>query len=253
MQVTFLGTGTSQGVPVIACDCAVCHSLDFRDKRLRVSVHLEVNGKSLLIDAGPDFRQQALRERIRELHAILFTHEHKDHTAGLDDVRAYNFRQGTHMPLYGRRQVLDQLQREYAYIFSDMRYPGIPQVSLHEIDNQPFRVEGIEVTPIEVRHYHLPVFGFRIGDFTYLTDANYIAPAELDKVRGSRVVVLNALQTEPHLSHYTLAEALAVLEDLRPDRAYLTHASHKLGLHREVEQRLPPFVQLAYDGLKVTL
>ena len=253
MKVTFLGTGTSQGVPVIACDCEVCTSLDFRDKRLRVSVHLEVEGKSFIIDSGPDFRQQVLRERINTLDALLFTHEHKDHTAGMDDLRSYNFKQNRDMPIYARHQVIEQLKREFAYVFSDEKYPGVPRVQINEIRNQPFYIDGVEVTPIEVFHYWLPVFGFRVGDFSYITDANFIEEAEMRKIEGSRVVVLNALQTEPHISHFTLSEALEILERLRPEKAYLTHISHKLGLHKEVEKKLPEFVKLAYDGLRITL
>jgi phosphoribosyl 1,2-cyclic phosphate phosphodiesterase len=253
MKVTFLGTGTSQGIPVIACDCEVCKSLDFRDKRLRVSVHLEVEGKSFVIDSGPDFRQQVLRERIKTLDALLFTHEHKDHTAGMDDVRSYNFKQKRDMPIYARSQVIEQLKREFSYIFSGIQYPGIPRVQIHEIENKPFLLEGVPVTPIEVMHYQLPVFGYRIGDFSYVTDANYINEQEMSKLAGSQVIVLNALQTEPHISHFTLSEAIEVLESLRPEKAYLTHISHKLGLHKEVEKKLPEFIKLAYDGLKITL
>jgi phosphoribosyl 1,2-cyclic phosphate phosphodiesterase len=253
MKVTFLGTGTSQGIPVIACDCEVCTSLDFRDKRLRVSVHLEVAGKSFIIDSGPDFRQQVLREGIKTLDALLFTHEHKDHTAGMDDLRSYNFKQNRDMPIYARRQVIEQLKREFAYVFSEVKYPGVPRVEMNEIRNQPFHIAGIEIIPIEVMHYQLPVFGFRIGDFSYITDANAIEEPEMRKIEGSRVIVLNALQTEPHISHFTLSEALEILERLRPEKAYLTHMSHKMGLHKEVEKKLPEFVKLAYDGLRITL
>lgn len=250
MVVTFLGSGTSQGVPVIACECEVCRSLDFRDKRLRVSVHVQVGDKSLIIDSGPDFRQQVLRERIKTLDALLFTHEHKDHTAGMDDIRSYNFRQKKDMPIYGRAAVIEQIKREFFYIFSDFKYPGIPRVDVNIIENKPFQVQGIEVMPIEVLHYRLPVFGFRIGDFTYITDANFIDREELDKIRGSKVIILNALQKEKHISHFTLSEAVALLEELQPEKAFLTHISHKLGLHAEVEKELPPFIRLGYDGLK---
>ncbi len=253
MIVTFLGTGTSQGVPVIACECEVCRSLDFRDKRLRVSVHLQIGDKSLVIDSGPDFRQQVLRERINTLDALLFTHEHKDHTAGMDDIRAYNFFQGKAIPVYGRPTVLEQLQREYAYVFSEHQYPGIPRVQLQPIGNEPFVVEGIEVIPVEVLHYRLPVYGFRIGDFTYITDANYIADGELEKVKGSRVIVLNALRREPHISHFTLDQAVELLRDLQPEKGFLTHISHQMGRHAEVDKLLPPNVHLAFDGLKIEL
>lgn len=253
MNITFLGTGTSQGVPVIACACEVCHSLDYRDKRLRVAVHIEVEGKSFVIDTGPDFRQQMLRERISSLDAILFTHEHKDHTAGLDDVRAYNFYQQRDMPVFAREQVLQQLKQEFAYAFTEKKYPGIPQISLNTIVNEPFLVEGVKVIPIEGIHYKLPVFGFRIGDFTYLTDLNYISEQELKKVRGTKVLVVGALQKQKHLSHFNLEEALDLIAVIRPEQAYLTHISHRMGLHREVEEELPANVKLAYDGLRISV
>lgn len=249
MQITFLGTGTSQGVPVIACGCEVCQSLDFRDKRLRVSIHIEIDGKSFVIDTGPDFRQQMLRERIKNLDAVIFTHEHKDHTAGLDDVRAYNFFQKRDMPIYARKQVLGQIKTEFAYAFTEIKYPGIPQIELNEINNQPFEVAGIKFTPIEVMHLHLPVFGFRIKDFTYITDVNFISEREIEKVKGSKVIVIGALRKEKHLSHFSLLEAIEVIEKIAPEQAYITHISHQMGLHREVEMELPPFINLAYDGL----
>ena len=253
MQITFLGTGTSQGVPVIGCHCAVCRSLDYRDKRLRVSVHLQTQGKSIVIDSGPDFRQQVLRERVDQLDALVFTHEHKDHTAGMDDIRAYNFKQRQDMPVYAEARVLDQLRREYAYIFADIKYPGVPQVQTIPIlnDSDVFEVQGVPFQPIRALHHQLPVLGFRVGGFTYVTDANYLDPAALDRMRGSEIIVLNALRHEPHISHFSLQEAVAVLEDLAPRRAYLTHISHLLGRHREVEATLPDFIRLAYDGLRV--
>ncbi|QHL86792.1 MBL fold metallo-hydrolase [Nibribacter ruber] len=253
MKITLLGTGTSQGVPVIGCECEVCRSLDYRDKRLRVSVHVEVEGKSLIIDSGPDFRQQMLRERIKRVDALLFTHEHKDHTAGMDDIRAFNFMQHIDMPVYADPRVLRQLQQEFSYIFTNTTYPGVPRVELNPIQNEPFMVVGQQVTPIAVMHHKLPVFGFRIGDFTYITDANFISEEEKDKIRGSKILVLNALRKEPHISHFSLPEALSLIEELAPEQAYLTHISHLLGLHREVEQELPPHVRLAYDGLSFTL
>lgn len=253
MKVTLLGTGTSQGVPVIGCNCEVCRSVDYRDKRLRVSVHLQVGVKSFIIDTGPDFRQQALRERIRTLDAVLFTHEHKDHTAGLDDIRAYNFSQHKDMPLYGEERVLEQLKREFAYIFSGVQYPGIPRVQLHPIAEESFELEGVKIIPIRVKHYKLPVLGYRIGDFTYITDANFISEEEMKKVRGSKVIVLGALRKEPHISHFSLQEAIDVLTELQPEQAYLTHISHLMGLHREVELELPDFIRLGYDGLQIQL
>ena len=253
MTLTFLGTGTSSGVPMIGCACPVCRSLDHRDKRLRVAVHLAVEGRSLVIDTGPDFRQQMLRAHISQLDGILFTHEHKDHTAGLDDVRAFNFRQQQEMPIYAEPRVLAQLQREFAYIFAEHKYPGVPQVSLHPItdDQAPFDVLGLAVQPLRALHYKLPVLGFRVGGLAYLTDANQLPASTMEQLRGADTIVLNALRHEPHISHFTLKEAVAILEELRPRRAYLTHISHQLGRHREVEATLPPWVRLAYDGLVV--
>ena len=251
MTLTFLGTGTSQGVPVIACDCDVCKSIDYKDKRTRTSVHVEVDGRSFIIDVGPDFRAQVLREKINALDAILLTHEHKDHTAGLDEVRSFNFKQHKDMPVFGRDKVLEQLKTEFGYIFSPVKYPGVPQVELHPIENKPFQIAGTEIIPIEVMHYKLPVFGFRIGDFVYITDANYISEPEKEKIKNADVLVLNALQQTPHISHFTLNEALAVIDELQPKRAFLTHISHNLGMTRDVDPTLPKNVSLAYDGLKV--
>ncbi|HSI90642.1 MAG TPA: MBL fold metallo-hydrolase, partial [Adhaeribacter sp.] len=245
MKVTFLGTGTSQGVPIIACECPVCNSLDYRDKRLRVSVHLEVDGKSIIIDSGPDFRQQVLRERIKKLDALVFTHEHKDHTAGMDDIRAFNFKQHTDMPVYAEQRVLSQLQREFSYIFEGHDYPGIPRVQLHPITEEPFTIEGILFRPIRVMHFKLPVLGFRVRNFAYITDANFISETEKEKLRDCDVIVLNALRKEPHISHFSLSEAVTLLEELAPKKASLTHISHLLGFHAQVEKTLPPFINLA--------
>ena len=255
MTVTFLGTGTSSGVPMIGCTCEVCRSLDHRDQRLRVSVHLQVNGHSLVIDSGPDFRQQMLRARITHLDALLFTHEHKDHTAGLDDIRAFNFRQQTDMPVFGEPRVLKQLQQEFSYIFAEHKYPGVPRVRLHPIerDDAPFDVLGTSVQPLRAMHHKLPVLGFRIGGFCYLTDANHIGLETRELLRGADVIVLNALRHEQHISHFTLAQAVNVLEEAQPKRAYLTHISHQLGRHQAVEATLPPWIRLAYDGLKVVV
>lgn len=254
MKVTFLGTGTSQGVPVIACDCEVCNSLDFRDKRLRTSVHIEVDGKSLVIDTGPDFRQQMLRERVKKLDAVLFTHAHKDHTAGMDDVRAFNFKQKRQMPIYAEQPVLDQLKMEFSYVFADKKYPGVPQIEANTlVDLNNFIVEGITVTPIRVMHLKLPVLGFRIKDFTYITDANYIEEAEIEKIKGSKVIVINALQKEKHISHFNLQEAIELAKELNVPQTYFIHISHKLGLHKEVENGLPDNITLAYDGLSLDI
>ena len=255
MKLTFLGTGTSSGVPMIGCTCPVCRSLDFRDQRLRVSVHLAVAGRSLVIDTGPDFRQQMLRAHIDRLDAILFTHEHKDHTAGLDDVRAFNFRQQQEMPVFAEPRVIEQLKREYAYVFAEHKYPGVPQVGLHPItdDQQPLDVLGLAVQPLRALHHKLPVLGFRLGGLAYLTDANHLPDTTMAQLRGCHTIVLNALRHEPHISHFTLSEAVAILEELKPRRAYLTHISHQLGRHREVEATLPPWVRLAYDGLEIEI
>ncbi|MEN9385640.1 MAG: Phosphoribosyl 1,2-cyclic phosphate phosphodiesterase [Bacteroidota bacterium] len=253
IQVRFLGTGTSQGIPMIACSCEVCSSEDPRDQRLRVSMHIEVDGKSFIIDTGPDFRQQILRAGIRHVDAVLFTHEHKDHTAGLDDIRGFNFAQQTAIPLYARQQVINQLKREFAYAFGENKYPGVPEIDVYEIDDKPFIVEGIEVIPILVKHYFLDVLGFRFGDFTYITDANFIADEELAKVKGTKVLVINALRKTKHISHFTLDEALEVIEKIQPERAYITHISHMMGLHAEVQRELPPNVFLAHDDLRLTI
>ena len=253
MKITFLGTGTSQGVPVIGCDCSVCRSLDYRDKRLRSSVYIEVDGKSLVIDTGPDFRQQMLREDIKRLDGVIFTHGHKDHIAGLDDVRAYNFLQGIDMPVYGQRHVLEQIRIEFNYAFEVSRYPGIPRLNLIEMDDRPFVIDGITITPLPVLHLKMPVLGFRINDFSYITDANFIPDATVEKLRGTKVLALNALQKEKHISHFNLEEAIGIAIKIDAAQTYFTHISHKLGLHKSVEKELPPSIALGYDGLNVTL
>lgn len=251
MRVTFLGTGTSQGVPVIACDCMVCTSADPYDKRLRVSVLLETPDRTIVIDSGPDFRYQMLRVGVKHLDAILFTHEHKDHIAGMDDIRAFNYRQKTAIDVYGHQRVLNALRQEFSYIFSGHKYPGLPLVNLHEIDLRPFSIGSTGFTPIEVMHFHLPVLGFRTGDFTYITDAKSITEAEADKIRGSKIVVINALQKDHHLSHLTLDEAIHFAQDIQAGTTYFTHISHKMGRHADISKELPPGIQLAYDGLSL--
>ncbi len=253
MIVTFLGTGTSQGIPVIGCHCEVCSSLDYRDKRLRTSIHIQVEGKSIIVDSGPDFRQQVLRERIERLDALLFTHQHKDHTAGMDDVRSFNFKQKMDMPVYGTRAVIEQLKQEFSYVFEPVKYPGIPRIQVNEIDLRPFKIGDVEIQPIEVMHYKLPVLGFRLGDFTYITDANYISQEQINKIKGTKVLVLNALQIDQHISHFNLEEALEMVEIIGPEMAYFTHISHKLGKHKKISQSLPDHVQLAWDGLKISI
>lgn len=253
MKITFLGTGTSQGVPVIGCECPVCRSMDYRDKRLRSSIHLSVGGRSFVIDSGPDFRQQMLREGIMCLDGVLFTHSHKDHIAGLDDVRAYNFKQHMDMPIYGTRATHDQLKVEFYYAFEEIKYPGIPQLKLQEIDKDPFEAAGVKFIPLPVWHLNMPVEGFRVDQFAYITDANRIPEETLERLHGLQILVLNALQREKHISHFNLEEALAVASKIGAAQTYFTHISHKLGLHNDVEKELPEKVALAYDGLTLSL
>ena len=249
MKITFLGTGTSQGVPVIACKCATCQSDDPRDKRLRASVLIECQDTVVIIDTGPDFRQQMLSARVDRLDAVIFTHEHRDHIAGLDDIRAYNYLQDQPMDVYGEDRVLRALQHTFPYIFAERKYPGIPQVNFHHIQNEPFSVGGIEIMPVRAYHHRLPVLGYRIGDFTYITDANFIAPEELEKIKGTRVFTICALRKRKHISHYSLSEALEVIKSVRPEKAYITHVSHLMGSHAETTSELPGNVSFAWDGL----
>lgn len=238
---------------MIGCQCEVCQSLDYRDKRLRASVHLSLNGKSLVIDTGPDFRQQMLREDIRNLDAVVFTHSHKDHVAGLDDVRAYNYLQGVDMEVYGQPPVLEQLRMEFHYAFGNKKYPGIPQLNLNAIGEDPFEAAGIKLIPLPVTHMHLPVLGFRVNDFSYITDANFISDETLIKLAGTKVLVLNALQRQKHISHFNLEEAIAMARKIGAEKTYFTHISHKLGSHKEVSKELPESIALAFDGLSLTL
>lgn len=251
LRLEFLGTGTSQGVPVVACACTVCQSPDPRDKRLRSSVRVSNAVGTLLIDAGPDLRQQALRCALTKLDAVLLTHEHMDHIAGIDELRAFNFAQGQAMDLYSSTPTLDAVRRTYHYAFNEHRYPGVPELRLHAVGDAPFIAAGMEVLPVEVMHHRMPVLAYRIGDLAYITDAKTIAPAERAKLRGLDVLVINALRLKPHHSHLNLEEALAMVDDLAPRRAYFTHISHLLGAHSTVEADLPTLVKLAYDGLVV--
>nr|MBC7612608.1 MBL fold metallo-hydrolase [Pseudopedobacter sp.] len=249
MKVTFLGTGTSQGVPVIACKCEVCTSQNPKDKRLRSSILIESDKKTIVIDTGPDFRYQMLREDVQKLDAVVFTHSHKDHIAGLDDVRAFNYKQQSAMDVYANLQVQEALKREFYYIFSDFKYPGIPLLNLHYIGLDPFSIGDIDLMPIEVLHYKLPVLGFRIKDFTYITDAKTVSDKEKDKIKGSKILVLNALQKEKHISHFTLTEAIDFAQEIGAEHTYFTHISHKLGKHDDTSKELPNGIHLAYDGL----
>ena len=253
MKVTFLGSGTSQGIPVIACSCAVCTSADTRDNRLRSSILLQVDDKNIVIDSGPDFGYQMLRAGVMHLDALVFTHEHKDHTAGLDDIRAFNYKQGEAINVYAHKRVQDALKKEFSYIFAHHKYPGIPQLDLFEIGHHPFEVAGVPFIPIEVMHFQLPVLGFRIADFTYITDAKTVSDVEKAKIKGTKVLVINALQQEKHISHFTLEEALAFAQEIGAEKTYFTHISHRLGTHQKISELLPAGVELAYDGLCIEL
>lgn len=253
-KVWFLGTGTSQGIPVIGSNHPVCLSADPRDKRLRVSVWMQWEGGSYVIDCGPDFRQQMLACGCERLDGILFTHEHSDHTAGLDDIRPFFFRQGD-IPIYAHNRVIENLKRRFDYIFTDVdKYPGAPSVAINEVENgQTFNIGGKMVMPIAAHHGKLPVFAYRIGDFAYMTDVKFIDDAEVEKLIGVKVLVVSALRVEPHESHFNLAEALALIDRVKPERAYLTHISHVMGFHAEVADKLPENVYLAYDNLEIII
>ncbi len=253
MTITFLGTGTSQGIPVIACNCAICTSADKRDNRTRSSVMISAEGKNIVIDTGPDFRQQMLREKVLHLSGIVFTHEHKDHIAGLDEVRAFNYFNKWRAQVYCTNEVDKALRTEFAYAFSEVKYPGIPEIDIHVIDDTAFDVAGIKFLPIQVMHMNMKVFGYRVGDFTYITDANYISEEEKEKIKGCKILVLNALRKEVHPSHFNLNEAISLAQEIKAETTYFTHISHQLGLHEQISRELPAGIHLAYDGLKIEL
>jgi len=249
VKLTFLGTGTSQGVPIIACKCRVCTSSNSKDKRLRSSVLIEDNEHSLVIDSGPDFRFQMLRQKVKKLDAIILTHEHRDHIAGLDDVRAFNYIQQKPMDVYAEKRVHEAIKTEFLYAFEKDKYPGVPKINMHLVDNDLFQINGLSILPIRVMHYKLPVFGYRIGNMAYITDASYISPEEKKKLEGLKFLIINALRKEAHPTHFNLAKALELIKELVPENAFLTHLSHQMGIHEELEKIVPENVHFAYDGL----
>lgn len=248
MRVRLLGTGTSQGIPIIGCHCPVCTSTDERDHRLRTSALVEVDGVNILIDAGPDLRQQLLRCGVTRLDALLLTHEHKDHTGGIDDVRPINFLMKQPLNIYGQPRVMKAIRNDYSYAFGPDQYPGVPQLVLNPLQPEPFEVKGVEVIPVKVRHMTLPIFGYRIRNFGYITDASFISETEKKKLKGVKVLVINALRRELHYSHFNLEQALAIIDEIKPERAYLTHVSHRLGKYVDVSQELPQNVFLGIDN-----
>jgi phosphoribosyl 1,2-cyclic phosphate phosphodiesterase len=253
LRITLLGTGTSLGVPIIGCDCPVCNSDDPKDNRLRSSALVEWNDQIFLIDAGPDFRQQMLRTRVKRIDAILLTHEHKDHVSGLDDIRALYFLHRKAIDIYAEKRVQDSIRKDFAYVFSVIQYPGIPQMNLHHISPGSIEINGQEIIAIRSLHYKLPILGFRFGDFTYISDSNYLAPEEMNKIKGTKVLVLNALRWEAHLSHNSIPEAIRIIEEIKPEKAYLTHLSHQAGKYSDLISQLPAGIEPGYDGLVIEL
>ncbi len=251
MKITFLGTGTSQGVPVIACDCDTCLSKDPRDKRLRTSLLLETGNTVLVFDAGPDFRQQMLRENVSRLDAIILTHEHKDHIAGMDDVRAFNYKSQDAIDVYAEERVQVAIKREFEYVFSEKRYPGVPKIRLNTIPPDRFKIRDAEIIPVRVRHMNLEIYGFRVGNFAYITDANYVPEDSMEKLFGVKYLVVNALRKQKHISHFNLSEAIEFIREISPKRAFITHISHQMGIYEEVASELPAGIMLAYDGLSL--
>lgn len=248
-RITFLGTGTSMGVPMIGCHCEVCSSTDFRDKRLRTSALIEHNGVVIVIDTGMDFRYQMLRSRTETIDAVIFTHSHKDHSGGLDDVRAFNYSLQRDIDIYAEQHCMEVIKKDYDYAFVENKYPGVPDFVTHVITEEKFMVKGVEVTPIRGMHYKLPVLGYRIGDISYITDMNYIADEEIEKIKGSKLLVITALRHDKHISHFSLSESIEVAKQTEVPLVYFTHMSHLIGLHEEQEKRLPPNMHFAYDEL----
>jgi phosphoribosyl 1,2-cyclic phosphate phosphodiesterase len=251
LTITFLGTGTSSGVPMIACGCDVCTSKDHKDKRLRSSIFVQSPDTNLVVDTTPDFRYQMLRENIKKLDAVLFTHPHKDHIAGLDDIRPFNYFQEKPMPIYANQMTEEAIRRDFHYAFSNTKYPGTPDIVTNTIDEGSFEISGINIQPILVWHLKMPVYGYRFNDFTYITDANRIDDEEKEKIKGSKVLVLNALRNEKHISHFNLDEAIELSLELEAEEVYFTHISHQLGTHEKVSSKLPKHIHLAFDGLKI--
>ena len=251
VKITFLGTGTSQGVPVIACECPTCLSEDPRDKRLRASLLVETATNTIVIDAGPDFRQQMLNARVKKIDAILLTHEHKDHIAGMDDLRAFNYRSQAAIDIYAEDRVQNAVKKEYSYVFSENHYPGVPKMELHNLDNYSTDIKGDTIIPLRLFHYRLPIYGFRIGNMAYITDANYIPEETKELLIGVKYLVVNALRKEKHISHFSLGEALDFIGEVSPRKAYITHIGHQMGKFAEVNNELPVNVTLAWDGLEV--
>jgi phosphoribosyl 1,2-cyclic phosphate phosphodiesterase len=253
LKITFLGTGTSGGVPMIGCDCAICSSINEKDKRLRSSILVQSATTTLVVDTTPDFRTQMLRENVKKLDAVIFTHPHKDHIAGLDDIKAFNYFQKKAVEVYANKLTEEALRREFYYIFAEKKYPGIPNINLHTVNDKPFVVGDIPVIPILVYHLKMPVLGFRFGDFTYITDANRIDEEEKEKIKGSKILVLNALRKKEHISHFTLSQAVNLVKELKIPEAYFTHISHQLGLNDEINNELPGNIRLAFDGLTLNI
>lgn len=253
MKITILGSGTSQGVPVVACDCAVCQSDNEKDKRLRASILIETADTTIVVDAGPDFRQQMLREKVKKLDAILITHSHKDHIAGLDDVRSFNYLSRKPMRVYASQRDQEEIKREFSYAFDDHPYPGVPRIEFVDLKEEPFQIGDLKIIPFIVKHRFLDVYGFRIGDFAYITDTNHIPEKAMQVLQGTRILILDALRKEQHISHFTLSEALNIADTLNVEQAYFTHISHLMGFHEEVQGSLNEKRMLAWDGLEINI